>query len=106
MAEELVHLAQQAGLVLTVEQVSQHPPAMGNYVTVVKVRSARGGAAGPQQPAVAVPPGQRQSIVDECATLRQRVQTLESAIRESMRMSGNWPEGAQAVLDDALVGRG
>lgn len=41
MAEELVQLAAQAGLVLTVEQVNQHPPAMGNYVTVVSVRPAR-----------------------------------------------------------------
>lgn len=42
MAEDLVALAQQAGLVLTVDQVSQHPPAMGNYKTVVSVRPARG----------------------------------------------------------------
>lgn len=41
MAEELVQLAAQAGLVLTVEQVNQHPPAMGHYVTVVSVRPAR-----------------------------------------------------------------
>lgn len=41
MAEELVQLAAQAGLVLTVEQVSRHPPAMGNYITVVSVRPAR-----------------------------------------------------------------
>lgn len=105
MARALVQLAEAAGLVLTVEQVNQQPPRMGNYVTVVKVRAARSGAAGPQQPEVAIPTGSRQSIVDECATLRQRVQTLESAIRESMRIAGNWPEGAQAVLDDALVGR-
>jgi hypothetical protein len=41
MAEDLVALAQQAGLVLTVEQVSQKPPRMGNYITVVSVRPAR-----------------------------------------------------------------
>lgn len=41
MAEDLVALAQQAGLVLTVEQVSQQPLAMGNYTTVVSVRPAR-----------------------------------------------------------------
>ena len=41
MAEDLVALAQQAGLVLTVEQVSQMPFAMGNYTTVVRVRPAR-----------------------------------------------------------------
>lgn len=41
MAEELVQLAQTAGLVLTVEQVNQQPPAMGHYVTVVSVRPAR-----------------------------------------------------------------
>ena len=41
MAEDLVRLAQQAGLVLTVEQVNQPPPRMGNYITVVTVRPAR-----------------------------------------------------------------
>lgn len=41
MAEELVALAKQAGLVLTIEQVNQQPPRMGNYVTVVSVRPAR-----------------------------------------------------------------
>lgn len=41
MAEDLVRLAQQAGLVLTVEQVNQQPPRMGNYITVVSVRPAR-----------------------------------------------------------------
>lgn len=42
MAEQLVKLAEKDGYVLTVEQVSQQPPAMGNYTTVVSVRPARG----------------------------------------------------------------
>ena len=41
MAEELVQLAQTAGLVLTVEQVNLQPPRIGNYKTVVSVRPAR-----------------------------------------------------------------
>lgn len=41
MAEELVQLAQSAGLVLTVEQVNLQPPRIGNYKTVVSVRPAR-----------------------------------------------------------------
>lgn len=42
LAKALVQLAEAAGLVLTVEQVSQQPPRMGNYKTVVSVRPARG----------------------------------------------------------------
>ena len=42
MAEALVQLAAQAGIVLTIEQVSQKPLAMGHYKTVVSVRPARG----------------------------------------------------------------
>ena len=38
MAEELVQLAQTAGLVLTVEQINLQPPRIGNYKTVVSVR--------------------------------------------------------------------
>lgn len=41
MAEQLVRLAEKDGYILTVEQVNQQPPAMGNYVTVVSVRPAR-----------------------------------------------------------------
>lgn len=41
MAEQLVKLAEKDGYVLTVEQVNQQPPAMGNYRTVVSVRQAR-----------------------------------------------------------------
>lgn len=41
MAEQLVKMAEKDGYVLTVEQVNQQPPAMGNYVTVVSVRPAR-----------------------------------------------------------------
>lgn len=41
MAEQLVKLAEKDGYVLTVEQVSQQPLAMGNYTTVVRVRPAR-----------------------------------------------------------------
>jgi hypothetical protein len=37
------------------------------------------------------------------AGLRLRVKALESAITESLCMAGNWPEGAQAVLEDALL---
>lgn len=40
MAEQLVKLAQKDGYVLTVEQVNQQPPRMGNYTTVVSVRPA------------------------------------------------------------------
>lgn len=40
LAEALVSLGEAAGLVLTVEQVSQQPPRMGNYTTVVSVRPA------------------------------------------------------------------
>ena len=40
MAEQLVKLAEKDGYVLTVEQVSLQPPAMGNYKTVVSVRPA------------------------------------------------------------------
>ncbi|CAB4146214.1 hypothetical protein UFOVP1147_54 [uncultured Caudovirales phage] len=38
----------------------------------------------------------------EIERLRLRVKALESAITESLRIAGNWPEGAQAVLKDAL----
>lgn len=38
----------------------------------------------------------------EIERLRLRVKALESAITESLRIAGNWPEGAQAVLEDAL----
>lgn len=41
MAEQLVKLAEKDGYVLTVEQVSLQPPAMGHYKTVVSVRPAR-----------------------------------------------------------------
>lgn len=41
LAKALVQLAEAAGLVLTVEQVSQQPPRMGNYTTVVRVRPQR-----------------------------------------------------------------
>jgi hypothetical protein len=41
MALELVALAERAGLVLTIEQISLYPPAMGHYQTVVSVRPAR-----------------------------------------------------------------
>ncbi len=42
MARALVQSAEAAGLVLTVEQVNQQPPRMGNYKTVASVRPARG----------------------------------------------------------------
>ena len=42
MAWTMVRLAAQAGVVLTIEQVSQQPPRMGHYKTVVRVRPARG----------------------------------------------------------------
>jgi hypothetical protein len=38
----------------------------------------------------------------EIERLRLRVKALESAITESLCMAGNWPEGAQAILEDAL----
>lgn len=41
LAKALVKLAEQAGMVLTVEQINLQPPAMGNYKTVVSVRPAR-----------------------------------------------------------------
>lgn len=40
---------------------------------------------------------------DEIERLRERVKALESAITESLHLAGNWPEGAQAVLEDALL---
>lgn len=40
IAEKLVQDAASVGVVLTIEQVSLQPPAMGNYKTVVSVRSA------------------------------------------------------------------
>ena len=43
-----------------------------------------------------------QEAADELERLRLRVKALESAITESLRIAGNWPEGAQAVLKDAL----
>lgn len=42
MAITMVRLAAEAGVVLTIEQVSLQPPRMGNYKTVVSVRPARG----------------------------------------------------------------
>ncbi len=41
LARGLVKLAEASSLVLTIEQVNQQPPAMGNYITVVSVRPAR-----------------------------------------------------------------
>jgi len=41
-AEALVQLAAQSGLVLTIDQVSQQPLAMGHYSTRVAVRAAKG----------------------------------------------------------------
>lgn len=45
MAVALVAEANRRGIVLTVEQMSLHPPAMGHYLTVVSVRPARERAA-------------------------------------------------------------
>lgn len=42
LAERLVELATDAGVVVTIEQISLKPLAMGNYKTVVSVRPARG----------------------------------------------------------------
>lgn len=41
MAEDLVNQAAGYGVVLTIEQVPEQPPAMGHYRTVVSVREAR-----------------------------------------------------------------
>lgn len=43
---DIVRLAHRLGYVVTVEQVSQQPPAMGNYTTRVDLRPrrAKGGA--------------------------------------------------------------
>lgn len=40
-AQRLLNEATDAGLVLTIEQVPTLPLAMGNYISVVSVRSAR-----------------------------------------------------------------
>jgi len=41
-ADALVHLAAIAGVVITIDQVSQQPLAMGHYTTRVAVRAAKG----------------------------------------------------------------
>jgi hypothetical protein len=41
LAEELVNHAAEFGVVVTIEQVPEQPPAMGHYRTVVSVREAR-----------------------------------------------------------------
>lgn len=43
-ARALVETARRVGLVLTIEQRSLQPPAMGHYETVVSIRAARGAA--------------------------------------------------------------
>ena len=44
-----------------------------------------------------------ESIKAMAAQLYEENEELRAAIEESLRMVGNWPEGAQAVLEDALA---
>jgi len=45
-------------------------------------------------------------LTAERDALRAEVEGLRVAITESLRMAGNWPEGARAVLEDVMEGRG
>ena len=79
-AEALVKQAAEFGVVLTIEQASEQPPAMGHYRTVVSVREAR-----PRAQPIKRAPAKRTHIAltpAEVQSGHDRVRWAEGLIRQ------------------------